>query len=98
MPLFMCSACHCVENTALLNYWALRIRAENAEADRDRLRAALIGLVGASTRAELEQMEMALRSMPVVASDLTVTIDAIHALLATEVGPHGGRKEPEPHE
>jgi hypothetical protein len=50
---------------------------------RDRLRAALVGLVGVDTRAELEQLEAAMRLMPAPAQDKAATIDAIHALLAT---------------
>lgn len=47
------------------------------------LRAALVGLVGADGRAELEQMEAVMRLMPAPAADKAATIDAIHALLAT---------------
>ena len=54
-----------------------------AEADIATLRAALVGLVGADGKAELEQMEAALRSMPVPLTDKAASIDAIHALLAT---------------
>ena len=52
-------------------------------AERDRLRAALVGLVGVDGRAELEQMEVMMRLMPAPAQDKAATIDAIHALLAT---------------
>jgi len=54
-----------------------------AEADIAMLRGALVGLVGASDKAELEQMELAMRLMPVPAADKAASIDAIHALLAT---------------
>jgi hypothetical protein len=47
------------------------------------LRAALVGLVGADGRAELEQMEAVMRLMPAPAADKAATIDAIHALIAT---------------
>jgi hypothetical protein len=57
-------------------------RATKAEAERDKLRAALAGLLGASTREELEQLEMGMRLMPAPAEDKAVSIDAIHALLA----------------
>lgn len=50
---------------------------------RDLLRAALVKLVGADTKAELEQMEIVMRSLPAPAEDKAATIDAIHALLAT---------------
>lgn len=52
-------------------------------AQRDRLRAALVGVVGVSTREELEQMEAFMRSTPAPAEDKAATIDAIHALIAT---------------
>ncbi len=47
------------------------------------LRAALIGLVGVSEKAELEAMELAMRMAPAPMADKAVGIDAIHALLAT---------------
>jgi hypothetical protein len=61
----------------------LRIRAENAEQERDRLRAALVALIGVDGRAELEQMEAVMRLMPAPAEDRAASIDAIHALIAT---------------
>lgn len=61
----------------------LRIRAEKAEAQRDRLRSALVGLVGGSDRAELEAMEAVLRSYTAPVADIAASIDAIHALLET---------------
>jgi hypothetical protein len=54
-----------------------------AEADIALLRGALAGLVGASDKSELEQMELALRLLPAPAADKAASIDAIHALLAT---------------
>ena len=54
-----------------------------AEADIALLRGALAGLVGASDKAELEQMELAVRLLPAPAADKAASIDAIHALLAT---------------
>jgi hypothetical protein len=56
---------------------------ETVRAQRDLLRAALIGILGVSTREELEQMEVVMRLMPAPAADKAVTVDAIHALLAT---------------
>ena len=47
------------------------------------VRAALVGLVGVDTRAELEELEAALRLMRAPAKDKAATIDAVHALLAT---------------
>lgn len=61
----------------------LRIRAEEAEAQRDKLRSALVALVGVDGRADLEQMECVMRLMPAPAQDKAATIDAIHALIAT---------------
>ncbi len=61
----------------------LRIRAEKAERDREVLRTALVGLVGASTQDELEAMEAVIRLTPQPAQDKAVAIDAIHALIAT---------------
>ncbi len=52
-------------------------------AQLDTLRSALVGLVGADSREELEQMEAVMRLMPAPAADKAATIDAIHALIAT---------------
>ena len=54
-----------------------------AEADIALLRAALIGLIGGETKAELEGMELAMRAIPAPEADKAVSINAIHALLAT---------------
>ena len=51
--------------------------------ERDRLRAALVGLVGASEPADLREMELAMRVLPASAEDKAATLDAIHALIAT---------------
>jgi hypothetical protein len=61
------------------------------EADKKLLRDALAGLVGASTKKELEQMELAVRRLPDQNFDKSVSINAIHALLATLI-PEGGEK------
>jgi hypothetical protein len=53
------------------------------ERQRARLRAALVGLVGVDGKDELEQMEAVMRLTPAPAQDKAVTIDAIHALIAT---------------
>ncbi len=47
------------------------------------IRSALAGLVGADGKEELEQMEAVMRAMPAPAQDKAVTIDAIHALIAS---------------
>jgi hypothetical protein len=70
-----------------------RIAAQNAQdanarlatvkAERDRLRAALVALVGVDGRDDLGQMEAVMRLMVVPAEDKAATIDAIHALIAT---------------
>ena len=54
-----------------------------AEAEIALLRGALAGLVGASTRGGLEQLEMAIRVVPAPAADRAITIDAIRALIDT---------------
>lgn len=54
-----------------------------AEADMALLRNALVGLVGASDKDELEQMELAVRMMPAPEADKIASLNAIHALLAT---------------
>jgi len=56
-----------------------------AEADIALLRGALAGLIGADTREELEQMEMAIRAAPAPAADKVAMIDAIHALLTLPI-------------
>ncbi|WP_231409656.1 hypothetical protein [Ralstonia solanacearum] len=47
------------------------------------LRAALVGLVGADDKEELEHMEDAMRALPVPEHDKAATVLAIQALLAT---------------
>jgi hypothetical protein len=54
-----------------------------AEADIALLRRALVGLVDAETKAELEGMELAIRRCPAPEADKAVSVNAIHALLAT---------------
>lgn len=51
--------------------------------DRNRLRSALVGLVGASEPGDLRQMEAAIRVLPAPDEDKAATINAIHALIAT---------------
>lgn len=62
---------------------AILAKAEQAERERDMLRTALAGIVGASDPSELEAMEAAVRMMSAPADDKARSIDAIHALLAT---------------
>lgn len=54
------------------------LNAENA-----RLRSALVGLIGADSEQELRQMEATMRLLPAPEEDKAVSINAIHALLAT---------------
>jgi hypothetical protein len=54
-----------------------------AEADIALLRAALAGLIGSDTEAELRQMEATMRLLPAPEEDKAVSINAIHALLST---------------
>ncbi len=53
------------------------------EGDRNKLRRALVGLVGVDGRLELEAMEMGLRGHPVPEADRECAINAIHALRDT---------------
>lgn len=53
------------------------------EIDNEKLRKALVGLVGVDTKAELEDMERALRTLPVPDEDRMSTLNAIHALRDT---------------
>ena len=52
-----------------------------AEATILKLRKVLSDLIGASTKEELEAMEIAIRTTPAPASDKAVMINAIHALV-----------------
>ena len=54
-----------------------------AEAKIDKLRKALIGMVGVGKKAELEQMEATMRLMAIPDVDKTVSINAIRALIET---------------
>lgn len=62
------------------------------EADISMLRAALVGLIGVDSEQELRQMEAAMRLLPAPEADKAVSINAIHALLATMPpnAPHEG--------
>lgn len=53
---------------------------------RDLLRKALVGLVGADDPAELRNMELVMRGLPAPEADKAATINAIHALLETHSG------------
>lgn len=53
-----------------------------AEADVALLRGALVGLVGVDGKDDLEEMEANVRSLPIPEADRTVSLNAIHALLA----------------
>lgn len=54
-----------------------------AEATIEKLRSALIGLVGAGEKDELETMEATLRMMPIPDVDRMATINAIRAIIET---------------
>lgn len=54
-----------------------------AEADIAMLRSALAGFIGADSEDELRQIEVAMRLLPAPDADKAVSINAIHALLAT---------------
>ena len=49
----------------------------------ERVRKALVGLVGVETREELESLEAVMRLTPAPSADKAASIDAIHALLET---------------
>lgn len=51
--------------------------------ERDQLRGALIGLVGASEPDELLAMEAVIKALPVPADESVAMLNAIYALLAT---------------
>ncbi len=65
-----------------------------AESDVAMLRAALVGLIGADTEQELRQMEAAMRVLPAPDADKAVSINAIHALLATMTPNVAGNRPP----
>jgi len=65
------------------DYKSLAAKLDKAERDCELLRSALGGLVGASSREDLEQMELFIRSTPAPAEDRAASIDAIHALMKT---------------
>ena len=54
-----------------------------AEDDISLLRNALSGLIGATDKAELEKMELAVRVLPIPEADRKVAMKAIHALQET---------------
>lgn len=54
-----------------------------AEATISKLRAALVGLIGVSTREELKSMELILRTAPEPDTDKAAMINAIHLLIET---------------
>ena len=58
--------------------------------ERDRLRSALVGLVGASEPDELRAMEAAIKSLPVPGDDAVAILTAIDALLPPAADTEGG--------
>ncbi len=56
---------------------------DKARSDIAMLRSALAGLIGADSETELRAMESAMRLLPAPEQDKMVSINAIHALLAT---------------
>ena len=57
-----------------------------AEKKIKKLREALIGLVGASDKNELEGMEMVIRMVDAPSADKVAMVDAIHAIIETSEG------------
>jgi len=55
-----------------------------AEATIVKLRWALVGLVGASTKEELREIEAFMRTAPAPEADKVASINAIHVLIETE--------------
>ncbi len=53
------------------------------ELENQRLRAALMGLVGVDTKQELEQMRIVIAPLPIPEADKKTTLNAIDALLET---------------
>lgn len=54
-----------------------------AEQTIKKLRSALAGLVGASTKSELEQIEFGLRIAPAPDQDKVAALNAVHCLIET---------------
>lgn len=59
---------------------AIRAQLATVTQERERLKAALLGLVGASDPAELLAMEAVIRAAPAPMSDKAAILDAIEAL------------------
>lgn len=59
------------------------LAAGRLEAGNGLLRKALVGLVGDDGREQLEAMEVVMRTLAATDADKAVSINAIHALLAT---------------
>lgn len=63
---------------------------------RDKLKSALAGLIGASDSAELRNMELIIRLSPAPAADKAAMLDAIHVLLNVAEQPTGLTLPPAP--
>jgi len=63
-----------------------------AEATIAKLRRALIGLVGAESKEELEGIELVLRTATINERDKASTLNAVHALLDTYDFPYRKRR------
>jgi len=74
------------ERTSLKSL-TLKEERDEARATLAKMRAALVGLVGASESEELRAMEVFVRASPVPAEDKAASIDAIHALLYAPTKP-----------
>ncbi len=66
-----------------VDHLAIHPKFEAAAGQRQQLRDALAALVGSSYVAKLRCMEAAMRDLPAPDEDKAVTINAIHALIAT---------------
>jgi len=79
-------ACHArtnMEHAEIARLHAAIYEIAESPSLEERLRAALVGLVGVDGRADLEALDAQMRLWPMPAEDRATTIDAIHALLAT---------------
>lgn len=79
----------CASHAALMRDAASLL--DSLTAEHARLREALEGLLGVSTREELEGMEFAIRASVASAEDKASALNAIHALLALTRTPQEDR-------
>ena len=76
-----CNDCGCIAQPNDGRNWGTKCGC--VDTDLAILRKALVGLIGTDDKAELEQIESAIRSSPAPDEDKASTINAIHALQKT---------------